>query len=365
MAQEEETSTYQIPEPLPKPIPEETQPFAPVMELEQPIQDSSAALALDLNEDQPQDEQDPWSRRGYRGQLYGYLYIEDFFKNGIILKLADFNSRLIFLDNLCQILNHSLSSVYLFLKPPAFRNAFSLLLLHLLLALVEIKRTIPRGAAGWNLKDFRTKKIFVGGIPSTVTEGIFHNKYGAYEILGVRVIGSGRSRIKIPTFVIMPIAHLVEWIYKLLGPYGMKLPQLIPSRIRIISCSRTFDCSKAKDRLGYAPIVTLQDRTREITVLAMSCNARDEPGFVFTTFEKAGRAMSIREDLPKRHPKMQNNPNVIYILRTPPLGDGRCLHKCDGSSFLDYGLSEVDPEVHAIIDKEKDRQFKSLELIAS
>lgn len=36
-----------------------------------------------------------------------------------------------------------------------------------------------------------------------------------------------------------------------------------------------------------------------------------------------------------------------------------------GSSFLDYGLGEADPEVHAIIDKEKDRQFKSLELIAS
>ncbi|KAF7819523.1 heterogeneous nuclear ribonucleoprotein 1-like isoform X1 [Senna tora] len=33
---------------------------------------------------------------------------------------------------------------------------------------VEIKRTIPRGAVG--SKDFRTKKIFVGGIPSTVTE---------------------------------------------------------------------------------------------------------------------------------------------------------------------------------------------------
>ncbi|KAL5056989.1 hypothetical protein RYX36_028593 [Vicia faba] len=37
----------------------------------------------------------------------------------------------------------------------------------------------------------------------------------------------------------------------------------------------------------------------------------------------------------------------------------------DGSSFLDYGLSEADPEVHSIIGKEKDRQFKSLELIAS
>lgn len=37
----------------------------------------------------------------------------------------------------------------------------------------------------------------------------------------------------------------------------------------------------------------------------------------------------------------------------------------DGSSFLDYGLSEADPEVSTIIGKEKDRQFKSLELIAS
>ncbi|KAB5553169.1 hypothetical protein DKX38_010480 [Salix brachista] len=37
----------------------------------------------------------------------------------------------------------------------------------------------------------------------------------------------------------------------------------------------------------------------------------------------------------------------------------------DTSSFKDYGLCEADPEVHEIINKEKDRQFKSLELIAS
>ncbi|KAL8487495.1 hypothetical protein ACS0TY_023976 [Phlomoides rotata] len=36
-----------------------------------------------------------------------------------------------------------------------------------------------------------------------------------------------------------------------------------------------------------------------------------------------------------------------------------------GSSFADHGLSEADPEVRAIIDKEKNRQFRSLELIAS
>ncbi|OMP06355.1 Serine hydroxymethyltransferase [Corchorus capsularis] len=35
------------------------------------------------------------------------------------------------------------------------------------------------------------------------------------------------------------------------------------------------------------------------------------------------------------------------------------------SSFVDHGLSEADPEVRAIITKEKERQFKSLELIAS
>lgn len=34
---------------------------------------------------------------------------------------------------------------------------------------VEIKRTIPKGQG--QSKDFKTKKIFVGGIPSTVTEG--------------------------------------------------------------------------------------------------------------------------------------------------------------------------------------------------
>ncbi|KAM3282105.1 serine hydroxymethyltransferase 3, chloroplastic [Capsicum chacoense] len=36
-----------------------------------------------------------------------------------------------------------------------------------------------------------------------------------------------------------------------------------------------------------------------------------------------------------------------------------------GSSFEDYGLREADPDVRAIINKEKQRQFRSLELIAS
>ncbi|KAG9448535.1 hypothetical protein H6P81_008500 [Aristolochia fimbriata] len=43
---------------------------------------------------------------------------------------------------------------------------------------VEIKRTIPKGSA--QSKDFKTKKIFVGGIPSTITEDEFKNFFSKY-----------------------------------------------------------------------------------------------------------------------------------------------------------------------------------------
>ncbi|PKA47522.1 Heterogeneous nuclear ribonucleoprotein 1 [Apostasia shenzhenica] len=43
---------------------------------------------------------------------------------------------------------------------------------------VEIKRTIPKGSA--QPKDFKTKKIFVGGIPSTVTQEEFKSFFSKY-----------------------------------------------------------------------------------------------------------------------------------------------------------------------------------------
>ncbi|POO00285.1 Hopanoid-associated sugar epimerase [Trema orientale] len=84
-------------------------------------------------------------------------------------------------------------------------------------------------------------------------------KFWEFVSLILEGLGYERPRIKIPAFVMMPIAHVVEWTYKLLGPYGMKVPQLTPSRIRLLSCSRSFNCSKAQDRIGYIPIVTLQE----------------------------------------------------------------------------------------------------------
>ncbi|KAE8699586.1 U-box domain-containing protein 3-like isoform 1 [Hibiscus syriacus] len=43
---------------------------------------------------------------------------------------------------------------------------------------VEIKRTIPKGSSQSN--DFKTKKIFVGGIPTSITEDEFKNFFSKY-----------------------------------------------------------------------------------------------------------------------------------------------------------------------------------------
>lgn len=91
-------------------------------------------------------------------------------------------------------------------------------------------------------------------------------KFWEFVSLILEGLGYKRPIIKIPALLIMPIAHVVEWTYRILAPYGMKVPQFTPSRIRLLSCCRTFSCSKAKDQLGYTPIFSLQeglDRTIE------------------------------------------------------------------------------------------------------
>jgi sterol-4alpha-carboxylate 3-dehydrogenase (decarboxylating) len=90
-------------------------------------------------------------------------------------------------------------------------------------------------------------------------------------------LGYERPSIKIPASLMMPIAYLVELAYKLLGPYGMKVPVLTPSRVRLLSCNRTFDSSKAKDRLGYSPVVPLQEGIKRTIDSFSHLKAQNQP----------------------------------------------------------------------------------------
>ncbi|CAN7029341.1 hypothetical protein IGI04_029573 [Brassica rapa subsp. trilocularis] len=85
-------------------------------------------------------------------------------------------------------------------------------------------------------------------------------KFWEFMSLLLEGLGYEMPSIKIPAVVMMPVAHLVELAYKLLGRYGMKVPQLTPFRVGLLSCSRTFDSSKAKDLLGYSPVEVFQRR---------------------------------------------------------------------------------------------------------
>ncbi|CAN6476178.1 unnamed protein product [Victoria cruziana] len=72
------------------------------------------------------------------------------------------------------------------------------------------------------------------------------------------IFGPG-DRLFVPSLVSAARANKSKWTYKLLGPYGMPVPQLTPSRIRLLTIDRTFNCSRAKKLLGYSPIMSLKE----------------------------------------------------------------------------------------------------------
>ncbi|KAI9836484.1 MAG: erg26, C-3 sterol dehydrogenase [Sclerophora amabilis] len=62
----------------------------------------------------------------------------------------------------------------------------------------------------------------------------------------------------IPAPFILTVATLVEWIYWLIY-WGKKQPNFTASRVRYTTITRTICIDKAKTRLGYAPIVSMED----------------------------------------------------------------------------------------------------------
>ncbi|KAL0447506.1 UNVERIFIED_CONTAM: 3beta-hydroxysteroid-dehydrogenase/decarboxylase isoform 2 [Sesamum latifolium] len=125
------------------------------------------------------------------------------------------------------------------------------------------ERTVAERAAGQAYFITNKEPIRFWDFMSLILEGLgYQGSLPLKHLYSIPLFNFPRPKIKIPACVMMPIALMVELIYKILAPYGMKVPQLTPSRIRLLSRSRTFDCSKAHDRLGYIPIVSLQEGLR-------------------------------------------------------------------------------------------------------
>eukprot|EP01018_Ginkgo_biloba_P015074 Gb_04517 [translate_table: standard] len=115
-------------------------------------------------------------------------------------------------------------------------------------------------------------------------------KFWEFMSLILEGLGYERPQIRIPAKLVMPIAWMVEWTYKKLAPYGMAVPQLTPSRIRLLSCTRTFNCSRAQKYIGYSPVVPLEEGIRltlesyqhlRLEVPCLKSRGFDEPSKVY------------------------------------------------------------------------------------
>uniref|UniRef100_A0ACD5V6X8 Uncharacterized protein n=1 Tax=Avena sativa TaxID=4498 RepID=A0ACD5V6X8_AVESA len=71
-----------------------------------------------------------------------------------------------------------------------------------------------------------------------------------------------RYRMKIPGYIFMPIACVIEWTYnKLFSRYKIRQPRMLlkPTTIKYMTLNRTFSCNKAIIQLGYKPIISLKE----------------------------------------------------------------------------------------------------------
>ncbi|KAH9312678.1 hypothetical protein KI387_027713, partial [Taxus chinensis] len=127
-------------------------------------------------------------------------------------------------------------------------------------------------------------------------------KFWEFMSLILEGLGYQRPRIHVPVKVMMPIAYIVEWTYRKLAAYGMPVPQLTPSRIRLLSCTRTFNSSRAQKLLGYAPVVPLEQGIK-LTVESYSHLRADAPII---------RHRNI--DIPSKAYRMLRNEKVANIL---------------------------------------------------
>ncbi|XP_047092917.1 3beta-hydroxysteroid-dehydrogenase/decarboxylase-like [Lolium rigidum] len=76
-----------------------------------------------------------------------------------------------------------------------------------------------------------------------------------------------RIRLRIPSFILMMITYIVDWVYNNIASiYRIQKPVMLSSaKIKYVTLSRTFNCNNATEQLGYKPIISLKDGVKMTT----------------------------------------------------------------------------------------------------
>lgn len=86
-----------------------------------------------------------------------------------------------------------------------------------------------------------------------------------WEFLTKIITGLGypKPKANIPAPLVLTIAEVYDSLTKVLAPLGVKpAVNFNPVRLRVVTVTRTFNCNRAKELLGYRPIVSLEEGIR-------------------------------------------------------------------------------------------------------
>ncbi|CAM6087033.1 unnamed protein product [Calypogeia fissa] len=84
-------------------------------------------------------------------------------------------------------------------------------------------------------------------------------RFWEFFVLVLEGLGYPGPKYGLPVPLLMPFAYIVDWTCKQLAPYGVKPSQFTPTRLRIMSTTRTFNIKRANKLLGYVPPVPLME----------------------------------------------------------------------------------------------------------
>uniref|UniRef100_A0ACD5YFZ7 Uncharacterized protein n=1 Tax=Avena sativa TaxID=4498 RepID=A0ACD5YFZ7_AVESA len=98
----------------------------------------------------------------------------------------------------------------------------------------------------------------VAGKPFFITNG---DPVKTWEFMScmMEAMGCQRPRINLPAKVFLFASQFSSMIFHRLGLQMSSTPLLYPDTVYFLSCTRTFNTSKARKLLGYDPIVSLED----------------------------------------------------------------------------------------------------------